>query len=369
MSLQESQEEADESGMSLFERNRYFNGKLMTARDMQVEQEYHRARLHTASQHVLGTGLVCGLNVEKITEREGRLYAVIEPGLGLDRSGRSVLVDEKREVVVKNTEPDEDEKPTGLDSDGIYLFLIYDECDVDAVPVPDSRNACEERCCYNRVIEEFEVVYTEAKPKQYKEVPTVDFPTQSEWDDHKDKQFPYNPELTKMAQSYYKQDCEPNSVECNSDRDCSLLLGYFEKPEERWEHQEFPDWRPLVYTNDMLYAIIARHVTNFDNPHEFEEGLRSVEGVSNPGGNIDFYSSDKTIDIHGENKNNKQVDFKVSEDVVRTNELESLKDRVTQLEDCLKDIVMYFRENEDVELGDACAQLCDDQGDDDGIIE
>lgn len=330
MSLQESQEEADESGMSLFERNRYFNGKLMTARDMQVEQEYHRARLHTVSQHVLGTGLVCGLNVETVTERDGRLYACIEPGLGLDRSGRSVLIDKKQEVVVKNAEATKDDKPTCPESDEIYLFLIYDECDVDAVPVPDSRNACEERCCYNRVIEEFEVVYTQAEPDQYKQVPTVDFPTQDERDKHEGKSFPYNPALTKMAQSYYEQDCELNSVECNSDRDCSLLLDYFEKSEERWEHQEFPDWRPLVYTNDMLYAIIAQHVTNFDNPHE--------------------------------------VDFEVPEDVVHENELDSLKERVTELEDCIKSIVPHLLDD-DAKLDEACARLCNDQSDDDVNVE
>lgn len=364
MSLRGSQEEADESRMNLFERNRYFNGKLMTARDMQAEQEYHRARLQTVSQHVLGTGLVCGLNVKGVREDGGQLYATIEPGFGLDRSGRSVLIDKEQEVVVKSAEADKNEKRTCPDDDRIYLFLLYDERDVDAVPVPDSRNACEERCCYNRVIEEFEVVYTEARPERYKQVPTVDFPTSDELDAYEGESFPYDPALTKMAQSYYEHDCELNSVECDFDRDCSLFLGHFEKRGKRWDYQEFPDFRPIVYTNDMLYSIIARHVTNFNNPHEVEKGLKSVEGVSNPGGNIDFYSPDNTIVIEGNNeKGDKHVNFEVSKNVVRKNQLESLKERITELEDCVRTLVTYLQEtNDDIELDEACAQLCDDQG-------
>lgn len=361
---QRSQNAADEPKMNPVERNRYFNGKLMTARDMQAEQEYHRARLHMISKHVLGTGLICGLNVKTVTERDERLYASIEPGLGLDRSGRSVLIDKEQEVIVKDAEAGKKEKRTCPDGDRIYLFLLYDERDVDAIPVPDSRNACEERCCYNRVIEEFEVVYTETRPERYKQVPTVDFPTSDELDAYEGESFPYDPALTKMAQSYYEYNCDLNSVGCDFDRDCSLFLGHFEKRGKRWDYQEFPDFRPIVYTNDMIYSIIARHVTNFNNPHEVEKGLKSVEGVSNPGGNIDFHSLDNTIVIEGNNeKGDKHVNFEASKKVARKNQLESLEDRITELEDCVRTLVTYLRENnDDIELDEACAQLCDDQG-------
>lgn len=369
MSLQRSRKEAEEPRMSTFERNRYFNGKLMTAGDMQVEQEYHRGRLHALSQRVLGSGLVCGLRTKDLVEREGRLYATVEPGLGLDRRGRPVVVEEQQEVLVRRAGDKKDDEPKAPDNDDIYLFLTYDECLVDAVPVPDSRNACEERCCYNRVVEDFELIYTEDRPERYKQVPKVEFPSEDDLDAYEGESFDYDPALTEMARSYYKWDCERNTVECGFDCDCSLFLGHFKKRGKAWEFRESSDRRPFVYTNDMLYAIIARHVTDFNNPHEVEVGLEAVEGVRNPGGNVDFTSDDGTIGIEGFDDDDR-VNFDVTDEVARAqeverlnSEVEDLKDCVEDLKDCVRGIVGHLNEQyqEDIELGEACDRLCEER--------
>jgi hypothetical protein len=52
-------------GLQTFERNRYFDGKLLVTRDFQDEQAYLRGkdRLHNSLLH--GYGTVCGLEVEQ----------------------------------------------------------------------------------------------------------------------------------------------------------------------------------------------------------------------------------------------------------------------------------------------------------------
>ena len=52
-------------GLIVSERNRYFTGKYMAARDFQGEQEYllNRHRLHQRLLH--GWGIVCGLRVRR----------------------------------------------------------------------------------------------------------------------------------------------------------------------------------------------------------------------------------------------------------------------------------------------------------------
>ena len=46
-----------------FERNQFFQGKLMTARDMEAEQEYHAERLHAINRFATGQGILYGAEV------------------------------------------------------------------------------------------------------------------------------------------------------------------------------------------------------------------------------------------------------------------------------------------------------------------
>jgi len=70
-------------------RNRFFTGKVLTAADLELEQQYHieKRRLHNRFLH--GWGVVAGLGVSL---RAGP-NVVVEPGLAIDCAGNEVVLD------------------------------------------------------------------------------------------------------------------------------------------------------------------------------------------------------------------------------------------------------------------------------------
>ena len=79
-------------------RNRYFAGRLLDAADFSREQEYWLARERQLNRHVLGHGVVSGLRVTAVQNRNGRGIRV-EPGLAIDPLGRVIVVPEAHELV------------------------------------------------------------------------------------------------------------------------------------------------------------------------------------------------------------------------------------------------------------------------------
>lgn len=77
------------------ERNRYFTGRLMTASDLQAEQDYFigKLRFHNLLH---GWGTVCGFVVEPTDPPSTRV--VVEPGIALDCRGRAIVLTERREL-------------------------------------------------------------------------------------------------------------------------------------------------------------------------------------------------------------------------------------------------------------------------------
>ena len=45
------------------ERNKYFHGKMLTARDFEAEQRYYNNKRRLINRCLLGVGVVCGLGV------------------------------------------------------------------------------------------------------------------------------------------------------------------------------------------------------------------------------------------------------------------------------------------------------------------
>jgi hypothetical protein len=80
--MMENRNDRNGSGFELkhFEKNRYFQGKLMTARDMLTDQQYHANRLETITKLTNGTGIVSGLTISEFTEEEGQLRLELQPG-------------------------------------------------------------------------------------------------------------------------------------------------------------------------------------------------------------------------------------------------------------------------------------------------
>ena len=328
--------EADCS-LTEFQRNRYFHGKLMTARDMEAEQRYHRRRLNTVTRFVAGAGILCGLQVDRVAQDETDLLVRVGDGLALDCCGNPIVVDEAGEETATQAQGDAGNLP---DVDQVYLYLALDTCGTESVPTHGSEDACKEECQFSRTVETFRVEYETTPPTEFDQVPDVTFPTdvsfpegidlQGALDDRESYTPAEHRALLAVAREYYEEHLSP----CEECTDRRVFLGAFRRPEEAGE-----DWtevtrnaegnwravtddlpaseRPLVYTNDMLYAAITRHTARTDNPHDIrirakepEEGAlpaapppTAVVHVANDDedSGVMVQSTDRTVQIAVEN--------------------------------------------------------------------
>jgi hypothetical protein len=81
------------------ERNHYFTGKLMTARDFTAETEYFLSHSRAHNRLLHGWGIVCGLEVVPHKNPTCRdRWVVIQPGIALDCCGRELVVRESLNV-------------------------------------------------------------------------------------------------------------------------------------------------------------------------------------------------------------------------------------------------------------------------------
>ncbi len=126
--------------------------------------------------------------------------------------------------------------------------------------------------------------------------------------------------LATMARSYYADERIP---ECPGTDDGPILIGTVTRSGETWSDGSGSatttfERGPLVYTNDMLYDIIARHVHDDGNPHDVAlevgageagpeggpvghdhhaDATLGVEGPDGPTGTVELRSTDNSIDI------------------------------------------------------------------------
>lgn len=147
------------------ERNRYFNGKYMAARDFADEQEYFlaRNRLHNLLFH--GWGVVRGLRVVHHPEQECRHdHVVVRAGIALDCYGRELILAHDRvfalpkEIGERRSDPPAQTVRSYGDIDhGVVLFASYKEKQIEQVPVFYGDDTCDpSRLEANRVREEIE---------------------------------------------------------------------------------------------------------------------------------------------------------------------------------------------------------------------
>lgn len=260
MSTEDTGTTPDDCGLERFERNHYFDGKLLTARDMAAEQAYYVDRLATLARTVLGDGVVCGLSVEaEHTAGEADVTVTVSSGMALDCCGNVIVLEDG----------DTDDVTPGATDTELYLYLRYRECFRESVPIPNSGDACEEACEFNRILEVFDVV---AEPAPLGDgvdpsVGSVAFPREGdlaarepaadlEGDD---------PELLRIARTYHERERE----DCPDCEDPHVYLCRLERDADTGVWDVVPDSRTdFVYPNELLYAAISRHSADFRNPHE-----------------------------------------------------------------------------------------------------
>lgn len=145
------------------ERNRFFTGKFMTARDFRAEQEYFlsRHRLHNWSLH--GWGIVCGLEVQDHPDPQCQAqgWVVVTPGMAIDCYGREIVLREPTPIHVPTLAPSsvacgctpkQDEQPA--ENTPFLIGLQYGEVGVEPVPVLYDSDDCGERTAPNRLREQ-----------------------------------------------------------------------------------------------------------------------------------------------------------------------------------------------------------------------
>lgn len=272
-----------------FVRNRFFNGKMMSARDMQAEQDYHAGRLETVAGQVLGEGVVCGLE-PSVRPHDGGLEISVSAGVVLDCCGRPVAIED----IEKQRFPESAVPESG----DFSLFVELDTCLSEKVTRRGSEDACGESCEYNRVVEDYRLRIAPGPPAERKAVPDLEFPTVEEKRQMADApSAPTHRALSKPARSYHESDGDGSGIAaCRTGGDPAVFLGYFTRENGSWQREPATEPRHYVYSNDMLYAAVLSHATDVGNPHDV---LTSVDGVEHVDGNVDLSSADGSVTIAG----------------------------------------------------------------------
>jgi hypothetical protein len=110
------------------ERLRFFNGRLLTAADFQLEQQYHRDKLKRHNRSLHGFGIVSGL---KVTVHSGQI--TVEPGLALDCEGNELVIAAAQIVGAPSTTDD---------WHTAYVNLRYVEQEIDCIPAYAAAEPC-----------------------------------------------------------------------------------------------------------------------------------------------------------------------------------------------------------------------------------
>ncbi len=73
----------------------YLTGQLLTAEDLQRDQEYFRDRLRRHNRALHGWGVVSGLDVDAVQDDDGTVTVTVAPGYALGPQGDEIVVAEQ----------------------------------------------------------------------------------------------------------------------------------------------------------------------------------------------------------------------------------------------------------------------------------
>lgn len=155
-------------GLSAFERNNYFYGKLMTVRDFELEQSYFVEKRKLLNRYLHGWGAVCGL---EIVPHECPGMVVLKPGIALDCNGNEIVV--TGDIEINLTSKDEKVPQEGKT---VYVCIKYLECDVEPVPVLVSECSCDDtasKSSIKREMFEYEILQNEPDKPDLMKIPDL----------------------------------------------------------------------------------------------------------------------------------------------------------------------------------------------------
>lgn len=248
------------TGLSQFERNRFFFGKMLDEFHFKLETDYQNGKRWLINRAILGYGVVCGLDVIPAKDRNDAI--ILTAGFAIDKWGREIIVPQDTppiqippDVIAKTKDrhenPDQAARhaqyPEGKYQDDerrcVQVMLCYHECETDPEPVLAGDCHSPGLCAPGSIREGYRIKFT----------PWCDYPTNDQC------QFPH-------IVSDGRIDFEALVTWVTRERDClsapkdpCIRLAHIHLSDDG--HDCDPDRidiavRPIVYSNDLLFDIL-----------------------------------------------------------------------------------------------------------------
>lgn len=141
-----------------FERNDYYTGKLLSARDFIVEQKYFNDKRRQLNLFTEGHGVLYGLEVLKTGDNRQEESISIKPGIAIDPLGREVLIPQIDTRVLSELEGFPADEYIGA----LYLCLEYEESGKAEASLSEGSNDNEKR--FNRIAEGYKLILKTQPP-------------------------------------------------------------------------------------------------------------------------------------------------------------------------------------------------------------
>lgn len=215
-------------------RNRYFFGKMMDVAQFEKEQTYFRNQLALLNRLVVGTGVVCGLDVTADAAHKGNVS--IAPGVAIDGAGRFLILPAAVSVnPAQLTDAQGNPQGAPVASGTNLVSLCYAEACAD--PVTVFVNDCDTpgNCAAGTTVESYRIVVgaAPAKPSAPLACPINGFAKMSAAD------------FQKALAGLVAGACPDPSATC-------VPLARFEIPGGSIDVSD----RPLVFSNQMLMQMV-----------------------------------------------------------------------------------------------------------------
>jgi hypothetical protein len=225
-------------------RNKYFYGKLLDARHMQLEQCYGIDKRRLLNRLALGPGVLCGLDV---TAGVGDTVC-ISPGVALDGCGREIVVPVARAPIDPAQPTDALGNALGdkLTEGQSTIYLCYTECDTEPTEVWVSECDGVAKTAPSTTEERYRVIVRAGVPDDQPPALTAE---------QRDAIFP-----TEQAEGFDRRVAAEQAlaITCAGSADCCIVLATVTLPQG---DQEFSvdqyTYRAEVFSNTVLFELIA----------------------------------------------------------------------------------------------------------------
>lgn len=142
----------------LFERNKYYYGKLMTADDYRLEQCYFNRKRWLINKMTIGSGVVCGLDVVNFDDDLTKV--IVKRGMAIDCAGREIVVCEDQEVkLIPEEDPCKQKGGQASEADPVMLDICIEfrECESHQVKIKPAICDRDDPYEFNHIRDSFEI--------------------------------------------------------------------------------------------------------------------------------------------------------------------------------------------------------------------